>query len=72
LLRLLKDTEAFNGFANRFLWICVRRAQLLPDGGCTLDGCIPKKWSCCSHLKFLHVLQLRCWRANLQLRFQLC
>jgi hypothetical protein len=36
------------------------------------DGCIPKKWSCCSHLKFLHVLQLRCWRANLQLRFQLC
>jgi hypothetical protein len=40
-----------------------------PLGG---EGAFPKKGSCCSHLKFLHVLQLRCWRANLQLRFQLC
>jgi hypothetical protein len=30
--RLLSSTEAANGFANRFLWLCVRRVQLLPDG----------------------------------------
>jgi hypothetical protein len=33
LLRYLSTTEAGNGFANRFLWACVRRARLLPDGG---------------------------------------
>jgi hypothetical protein len=32
LLRLLTDTSMANGFGNRFLWTCVRRAQLLPDG----------------------------------------
>ncbi len=34
LTRLLSSTEAANGFANRFLWVCVRRSKLLPDGGC--------------------------------------
>ena len=29
----LNSTEAHNGFANRFLWVLVRRSQLLPDGG---------------------------------------
>ncbi len=33
LLRYLTDTEAGNGFANRFLWACVRRANILPEGG---------------------------------------
>jgi hypothetical protein len=33
LLRHLGQTEAANGFANRFLWICVRRAKPLPEGG---------------------------------------
>jgi Protein of unknown function (DUF3987) len=33
LQRLLTETEAANGFGNRFLWVCVRRAQLLPRGG---------------------------------------
>jgi hypothetical protein len=33
LRRLLTDTAAVNGFANRFLWVCVRRSKLLPDGG---------------------------------------
>jgi hypothetical protein len=33
LKRLLTDTAAGNGFANRFLWVCVRRSQTLPDGG---------------------------------------
>ncbi len=33
LLKCLTSTEAGNGFANRFLWIGVRRSKLLPDGG---------------------------------------
>ncbi len=33
LLRYLDSTEAANGFANRFLWLCVRRTKLLPEGG---------------------------------------
>src|SRR6185437_2871690 len=33
LQRYLTETEAANGFANRFIWVCSRRAQLLPDGG---------------------------------------
>ena len=32
--RLLTDTEAANGFGNRFLWVCVQRSKLLPKGGC--------------------------------------
>jgi len=31
--RHLLETELANGFANRFLWVCVRRSKLLPDGG---------------------------------------
>ena len=33
LLRYLDDTEAANGFGNRFLWFCVRRSKVLPEGG---------------------------------------
>jgi hypothetical protein len=33
LCRHLGETEAANGFANRILWACVRRAQILPEGG---------------------------------------
>lgn len=33
LRRYLHATETANGFANRFLWLCVRRSQLLPRGG---------------------------------------
>jgi hypothetical protein len=33
LRRTFTDTEAGNGFGNRFLWFCVRRAKLLPEGG---------------------------------------
>lgn len=35
LLRYLNDTEMGNGFANRFLWVCTRRARVLPEGGGT-------------------------------------
>jgi hypothetical protein len=33
LIRLLKETEAANGLGNRFLWACVRRSKVLPEGG---------------------------------------
>jgi hypothetical protein len=33
LLRFLNQTEAANGFANRFCWIAVRRSKCLPEGG---------------------------------------
>jgi len=33
VLRYLDTTEAGNGFANRFLWVCVRRSKFLPEGG---------------------------------------
>lgn len=31
--RYLDRTEAGNGFANRFLWICTKRSKVLPEGG---------------------------------------
>ena len=33
LLRELNGGEAANGFANRFLWVCAKRGQYLPEGG---------------------------------------
>jgi hypothetical protein len=33
LHRHLDDNDAANGFANRFLWVAVRRSKELPDGG---------------------------------------
>jgi hypothetical protein len=33
LVRLLSDSDAHNGFANRFLWLCVKRSNILPFGG---------------------------------------
>ena len=33
LLRYLTAIEAANGFGNRFLWACVQRSKVLPDGG---------------------------------------
>ena len=32
LLKYLTDIESGNGFANRFLWVCVKRSKYLPDG----------------------------------------
>ncbi len=37
LRRELTATDTANGFANRFLWVCARRSQLLPFGG-NVDG----------------------------------
>jgi Protein of unknown function (DUF3987)/CHC2 zinc finger len=33
LRRLLTQTESANGFANRFLWLAVKRSKYLPEGG---------------------------------------
>jgi hypothetical protein len=33
LQRYLTMTDIANGFANRFIFVCVRRSQFLPDGG---------------------------------------
>ena len=33
LRRYLDSTEAGNGFANRYLWFCVKRSKCLPEGG---------------------------------------
>ncbi|QPJ66770.1 MAG: DUF3987 domain-containing protein [Candidatus Nitrohelix vancouverensis] len=39
LQRHLDTTECANGFANRFLWLCVKRSNILPEGGriCEVD-----------------------------------
>jgi hypothetical protein len=33
LIASLEECEFFNGFADRFLWACVKRSKLLPRGG---------------------------------------
>ncbi|MFO0840855.1 MAG: bifunctional DNA primase/polymerase [Gemmataceae bacterium] len=33
----LPEVDGFNGYANRHLWVCVRRSQLLPEGGGAVD-----------------------------------
>jgi hypothetical protein len=38
LKRNLDETETANGFANRFLWVCVRRSGYLPEGGALSDS----------------------------------
>ena len=40
LRRHLSTTEQANGFANRILWVCVRRSKTLPDGGSLSDEAI--------------------------------
>lgn len=37
LRRYLTQTESANGFANRFLFVCIRRSKCLPDGGNLID-----------------------------------
>ena len=40
LRRDLTCTEMGNGFANRFLWACVCRSNILPDGSCVPESLI--------------------------------
>lgn len=37
LRRYLDRTETGNGFANRFIWLCVKRSKSLPEGGRIAD-----------------------------------
>jgi hypothetical protein len=37
LLRCLTETEAANGFGNRFLWLWTKRTKFLPEGGGEVD-----------------------------------
>jgi hypothetical protein len=37
LLRCMAEADYYSGFANRYLWISVKRSQFLPEGGGTLD-----------------------------------
>jgi hypothetical protein len=48
LLRYLNDIEAGNGFGNRFLWMCSKRARILPSGGGEVDynELTPKLFNC--------------------------
>jgi hypothetical protein len=42
LLRHMDETDAVNGFGNRFLWFRVRASKLLPDGGHISErSCVP-------------------------------
>lgn len=38
LRRYLSQTESANGFANRFLFVCIRRSKALPDGGALTEA----------------------------------
>lgn len=53
LLRELNELEAANGFANRFMWVCAKRAQLLPDGGgeAAMDHIIPHLRAALEHAR---------------------
>ncbi len=55
LERLLSRVEAANGFANRFLWIAVRRSKVLPFGGSlatsTVEGLAAKLADAANHAR---------------------
>ncbi len=58
LQRRLDRTELANGFANRFLWVAVRRARVLPEGGhlpeedrARLQGAIAEAIDCAHTIK---------------------
>ena len=38
LLRYLDDVDTLNGFANRFIWVSVRRTKILPFGGAPAEA----------------------------------
>jgi hypothetical protein len=38
LVRNLSETDAAGGLGNRFIWLCVRRSKMLPEGGSMDQG----------------------------------
>jgi hypothetical protein len=59
LIALLSNTEAANGFGNRFLWIAVRRTQDLPSGGkpLVLGKLAVKIDRCVTYAKSIHEME---------------
>ena len=59
LIRYLTDTEAGNGFANRFLWVCSRRARVLPEGGGPVEygNIVPRLHEALERGRHMEVLQ---------------
>jgi hypothetical protein len=55
--RYLTTTEAASGFGNRFIWICARRAQFLPEGGnVNMERLAPLVEQLCAALKFAETM----------------
>jgi hypothetical protein len=55
LIRNFTETEGNNGFANRFLWVCVKRSRALPFGGkVDVRAAIPLRTRIRKAVKFSH------------------
>jgi hypothetical protein len=63
LRRHLNQTETANGFANRFLFTCVRRSKLLPEGGLSPRADVKALYRSLSHG---NGLCQRCTRDNVR------
>jgi hypothetical protein len=63
LRRGLTSTDMANGFANRKLWVCVRRSKALPDGGRVPEARLKqlqrKLAAAVSHARSLNVCELK-------------
>ena len=61
LRRYLDSTEVGNGFANRFLWTCVCRSKILPEGGSLseedLDSIIHELHASVEFARTIHEMQ---------------
>ncbi len=60
LQRLLTTTDRNNGFANRFLWVCARRSQLLPWGGNVDDAALDELAARAAHVISLSMYYGKC------------
>lgn len=61
LLRNLDETETANGFANRFLWVFIRRSKYLPEGGnlrdSEINSLVEKLHKAVTYARITHELQ---------------
>ncbi|HOG07436.1 MAG TPA: hypothetical protein PK983_05025 [Syntrophales bacterium] len=59
LITRLSNNESFNGFANRFLFVCVKRSKLLPEGGGIVDlsGVLPRFHEASIFAKKIHEIR---------------
>ena len=63
LRRELTRTDARSGFGNRFLWGCVCRSKVLPDG-----GCLPVEEFKSSRLRVRHAVEAAISLGDYELR----